>query len=114
MTEIRGLFKDSNFEIREGLHRMLGTCCLSTKSCIKMSIQALLDNLKRYPQVKFHSLVKFLFFPRHCFEDETILRSYLGQKIHLADSAAARLSSSESDSALGPRIAGYPPLFRYA
>jgi len=49
---VLGVLEDSNFEIREGLHRMLGTCCLSTKSCIKMSIQALLDNLKRYPQDK--------------------------------------------------------------
>jgi len=49
---VLGVLEDSNFEIREGLHLMLGTCCLSTKSCVKMSIHALLDNLKRYPQDK--------------------------------------------------------------
>ena len=43
--------QDSNVEIREGLHRMLGACRLSTKSCVKICVQALLDNLKRYHQV---------------------------------------------------------------
>lgn len=43
--------QDSNVEIREGLHRMLGACRLSTKSCVKICVKALLDNLKRYQQV---------------------------------------------------------------
>lgn len=44
---------------------MLGTCCLSTKSCVKMLIQALLDNLKRYPQVKVSViLVRFVYIER--------------------------------------------------
>ena len=42
------VFQDSNVEIREGLHRMLGACRLSTKACLKLCVQALLDNLKRY------------------------------------------------------------------
>lgn len=44
-------FKDSNSEIREALHRMLGACQFSTGYCIKMCVSILLDNLKRYPQV---------------------------------------------------------------
>ena len=49
MTEgFRRLFQDSNPEIREGLHRMLGACRLATRSCVSMVVQHLLDNLKRY------------------------------------------------------------------
>jgi hypothetical protein len=32
---------------------MLGACRLSTKACLKLCVQALLDNLKRYSQVCF-------------------------------------------------------------
>ncbi|EFX70011.1 hypothetical protein DAPPUDRAFT_328539 [Daphnia pulex] len=49
---ILGVLEDSNVEIREGLHRMLGACRLSTKACLKLCVQALLDNLKRYSQDK--------------------------------------------------------------
>lgn len=49
---ILGVLEDSNVEIREGLHRMLGACRLSTKACLKICVQTLLDNLKRYSQDK--------------------------------------------------------------
>lgn len=62
---ILGVLEDSNVEIREGLHRMLGACRLSTKACLKLCVQALLDNLKRYPYVNFlANLVIFKKFTR--------------------------------------------------
>ncbi|GAB6020124.1 hypothetical protein CHUAL_002853 [Chamberlinius hualienensis] len=44
--------EDFSMEIREGLHGMLSSCQLSTKSCLKMCVDNLLENLKRYPQDK--------------------------------------------------------------
>jgi len=38
-------------DVREGLHKMLAACRLSTKGCLKMCVENLLDNLKKYPQV---------------------------------------------------------------
>lgn len=39
-------------EVREGLHRMLSACRLSTKDCLQMTVESLLENLKKYPQDK--------------------------------------------------------------
>lgn len=38
-------------DVREGLHRMLASSSLSTKGCLQMCVESLLDNLKKYPQV---------------------------------------------------------------
>ncbi|BES97293.1 integrator complex subunit 4 [Nesidiocoris tenuis] len=46
------IFQDSSIDVREGLHRMLAACFLSTKDCLQMCIENLLDNLKKYPQDK--------------------------------------------------------------
>ena len=80
------LLQDSNYEIREGLHLMLGTCCLSTKSCVKMLIHALLDNLKRYPQVKSFSI-------RYRFSTEFILIIEPQFEIRTIESICSQLKS---------------------
>lgn len=38
--------------MREGLHRMLASCRISTTAGLKMCIEKLLENLKKYPQDK--------------------------------------------------------------
>lgn len=38
-------------DVREGLHRMLGSCTVASKTCLEMCIDKILENLKRYPQV---------------------------------------------------------------
>lgn len=40
-------------DVREGLHRMLGSCTVASKTCLEMCIDKILENLKRYPQVKY-------------------------------------------------------------
>ncbi|XP_026328052.1 integrator complex subunit 4 [Hyposmocoma kahamanoa] len=39
-------------DVREGLHRMLGSCTVASKTCLEMCIDKILENLKRYPQDK--------------------------------------------------------------
>lgn len=50
-------FQDFSLDSREGLHELLSACRLSTKAGLKMCIDNLLENLKRYPQV----CIAFLF-----------------------------------------------------
>ncbi|XP_039300674.1 integrator complex subunit 4-like, partial [Nilaparvata lugens] len=53
--------EDFSMDVREGLHSMMAACRLSTKGCLKMCVERLLDNLKRYPQDKkstWHCLQK--------------------------------------------------------
>lgn len=46
-------------DIREAVHCMLASCNLSTQQCLKLCVNRLLDNLKRYPQDK-HSIWRCL------------------------------------------------------
>ncbi|XP_071440620.1 integrator complex subunit 4 [Hetaerina americana] len=50
LETILGALEDFSLDVREGLHRMLAACRLSTKGCLQMCVQSLLDNLKKYPQ----------------------------------------------------------------
>ncbi|KAG1687336.1 Integrator complex subunit 4 [Nymphon striatum] len=43
---------DFSMDIREALHSMLAACNLSTQQCLKLCLDNLLENLKRYPQDK--------------------------------------------------------------
>jgi integrator complex subunit 4 len=43
------VFQDYSVEVREGLHLMLGACKVSTKSCLLMVVQKVLDVLSKYP-----------------------------------------------------------------
>lgn len=52
LETILGALEDFSQEIREGLHRMLGTCRISTTYGLKMCVDKLLDNLKKYPNDK--------------------------------------------------------------
>lgn len=52
LETILGALEDFSIDVREGLHRMLAACVLSTKDCLQMCIDNLLDNLKKYPQDK--------------------------------------------------------------
>ncbi|XP_048522267.1 integrator complex subunit 4-like [Dendroctonus ponderosae] len=52
LETILGALEDFSQEVREGLHRMLATCKMSTMGGLKMCVEKLLDNLKRYPQDK--------------------------------------------------------------
>ncbi|KAK6644708.1 hypothetical protein RUM43_000976 [Polyplax serrata] len=52
LETILGALKDFSLEVREGLHGMLSACRLSTKDCLQMTVESLLDNLKKYPQDK--------------------------------------------------------------
>lgn len=47
-----GALEDFSQEVREGLHRMLASCRMSTTAGLNMCVEKLLDNLKRYPQDK--------------------------------------------------------------
>lgn len=47
-----GALEDFSQDVREGLHRMLAACKLSTTAGLKMCVEKLLDNLKKYPQDK--------------------------------------------------------------
>ncbi|XP_072398264.1 integrator complex subunit 4 [Diabrotica undecimpunctata] len=61
LETILGALEDFSQEVREGLHRMLASCKMSTSAGLKMCVEKLLDNLKRYPQDKrstFHCLQK--------------------------------------------------------
>ncbi|XP_014245422.1 integrator complex subunit 4 [Cimex lectularius] len=52
LETILGALEDYSIDVREGLHRMLAACFLSTKSCLEMCVEHLLENLKKYPQDK--------------------------------------------------------------
>ncbi|VEN55059.1 unnamed protein product [Callosobruchus maculatus] len=52
LETILGALEDFSQEIREGLHQMLASCKMSTSDGLKMCVEKLLDNLKRYPQDK--------------------------------------------------------------
>ncbi|XP_022910802.2 integrator complex subunit 4 isoform X2 [Onthophagus taurus] len=49
---ILAALEDFSQEVREGLHRMLSACQMSTTPGLKMCVEKLLDNLKKYPQDK--------------------------------------------------------------
>ncbi|KAJ9583048.1 hypothetical protein L9F63_022613 [Diploptera punctata] len=49
LETILGALKDFSIDVREGLHRMLSACRLSSKGCLQMCVESLLDNLKKYP-----------------------------------------------------------------
>jgi integrator complex subunit 4 len=49
LETILGALKDFSVDIREGLHKMLSSCRLSSKGCLQMCVESLLDNLKKYP-----------------------------------------------------------------
>lgn len=44
--------EDFSQDVREGLHRMLASCHISTTAGLKMCVEKLLDNLKKYSQDK--------------------------------------------------------------
>lgn len=52
LETILGALEDFSQEVREGLHRMLASCKMSTTAGLKMCVEKLLDNLKKYPQDK--------------------------------------------------------------
>lgn len=52
LETILGALEDYSFDVREGLHRMLAACRLSTTTCLQMCVEKLLDNLRKYPQDK--------------------------------------------------------------
>lgn len=52
LETILGALEDFSQEVREGLHRMLASCRMATTAGLKMCVEKLLDNLKRYPQDK--------------------------------------------------------------
>ncbi|XP_063238652.1 integrator complex subunit 4 isoform X2 [Bacillus rossius redtenbacheri] len=49
LETILGALKDFSVMVREGLHRMLAASCLGSKDCLQMCVDALVDNLKKYP-----------------------------------------------------------------
>ncbi|XP_068628937.1 integrator complex subunit 4 [Battus philenor] len=49
---ILGALEDFSMDVREGLHRILGSCTVASKTCLEMCIDKILENLKRYPQDK--------------------------------------------------------------
>ncbi|XP_050295660.1 integrator complex subunit 4 [Anthonomus grandis grandis] len=52
LETLLGALEDFSQEVREGLHRMLASCRMSTTAGLKMCVEKLLDNLKKYPQDK--------------------------------------------------------------
>nr|CAD7458357.1 unnamed protein product [Timema tahoe] len=49
LETILGALKDFSMDVREGLHKMLASCRLSSKNCLQMCVESLLENLKKYP-----------------------------------------------------------------
>lgn len=45
-----GSLEDYSVEVREGLHLMLGACKVSTRVCLTMVVQKVLEVLSKYPQ----------------------------------------------------------------
>ncbi|KAG6455584.1 integrator complex subunit 4 [Manduca sexta] len=52
LETILGALEDYSMDVREGLHKMLGSCTVASKTCLEMCIDKILENLKRYPQDK--------------------------------------------------------------
>ncbi|CAH0557840.1 unnamed protein product [Brassicogethes aeneus] len=52
LETILGALEDFSQDVREGLHRMLSACSMSTTHGLKMCVEKLLDNLKKYPNDK--------------------------------------------------------------
>ncbi|KAK9869888.1 hypothetical protein WA026_003608 [Henosepilachna vigintioctopunctata] len=52
LETILGALEDFSQDVREGLHRMLASCRMSTTCGLKMCVEKLLDNLKKYPNDK--------------------------------------------------------------
>lgn len=52
LETILGALEDYSMDVREGLHRLLGSCTVASKTCLEMCIDKILENLKRYPQDK--------------------------------------------------------------
>ncbi|CAG0889230.1 unnamed protein product [Darwinula stevensoni] len=50
LDTVLAALEDFSLDVREGLHQLLATCRLSTKTCMRTCVDALLDNLRRYPQ----------------------------------------------------------------
>lgn len=49
LETILGALEDCSVEVREGLHRMLASSTLSTTTGLRICVEKLLDNLKKYP-----------------------------------------------------------------
>lgn len=49
LETILGALEDFSQDVREGLHRMLASCRMSTTAGLKICVEKLLDNLKKYP-----------------------------------------------------------------
>ncbi|KAJ8964136.1 hypothetical protein NQ314_005104 [Rhamnusium bicolor] len=47
-----GALEDFSQEVREGLHRMLASCRMSTTAGLKMCVEKLLDNLKNTLRIR--------------------------------------------------------------
>jgi integrator complex subunit 4 len=45
-----GSLEDYSVEVREGLHLMLGACKVSTRTCLNLVVDKVLDVLSKYPQ----------------------------------------------------------------
>jgi integrator complex subunit 4 len=52
LETILGALEDFSQDVREGLHGMLASCRMSTTAGLKMCVEKLLDNLKKYPHDK--------------------------------------------------------------
>ncbi|CAH0406105.1 unnamed protein product [Chilo suppressalis] len=52
LETILSALEDYSMDVREGLHKMLGSCTVASKTCLEMCIDKILENLKRYPQDK--------------------------------------------------------------
>ncbi|XP_043224556.1 integrator complex subunit 4-like [Amphibalanus amphitrite] len=52
LDEILAVLEVYSIDTREGLHRMLGDCRLGNTDSLKLCVEKLLKNLKRYPQDK--------------------------------------------------------------
>ncbi|KAL3280766.1 hypothetical protein HHI36_003998 [Cryptolaemus montrouzieri] len=52
LETILGALEDFSQDVREGLHRMLAACRMSTTCGLKMCVEKLLDNLRKYPNDK--------------------------------------------------------------
>ncbi|KAF2364489.1 Armadillo-type fold [Trinorchestia longiramus] len=50
LDEILHALKDSWQCIRESVHTLIGSCSLATTACLQATINALMDNIRRYPQ----------------------------------------------------------------
>lgn len=50
LETILGALEDFSDEVREGLHATLAASRLSTRNCLHMCVNRLIDNLTRYPQ----------------------------------------------------------------